>query len=209
MAIINGDLLRVGARLLFNGVNDIINVFHVVCQENNAQDFDDLRFDLLEAIEDLFDLIDTNLANNVTFADMSIANLTQEEVYGSSAWPALTAGSNSNDAINPGLGVFTYSPTPIPHVQGRKWFGAFTEQDNADGVWASGVTNPVALIMVALESLLASSIGAEWLPVIAHLKKVVDGELVDVVPPVLTGYNSSTVTNNAGVLTRRRPGSGS
>lgn len=209
MAILDNHLVRIAARLLWDGASDVINSFHVVCTDNNNQTTEDLIIDLTEAIEDLYDLLDALMPNNATFVDMNVSNYSAGEVYGSSDWPTLTAGGAAQDAISPALGVFSYTPTNIPNVQGRKWWGPFTENVMGDGAWAVGVTGIVETVMALLTSSLASGIGAVWTPTIAHLKEVVDGVLVDADPPEFRTYGSAVTTANPGVLTRRRPGSGS
>lgn len=211
MSILNNDLIRIAARTVWNGISDIVNVFYTVVEDNNSQTTQAIIDELIEVVEDLYELMSTAYANNVTAADMSIRNLTQNEVYGASPWPNYTGGSNVDQAINPALGVFAYSPTLIPNVQGRKWWGPWTEGNNDDGFWTASLVGGIDTVMSSLQTAWPSSIGLTARPVIAHLKEVDDmtGELVDVVPPVISPYTSSTITNNAGVLTRRRPGSGS
>jgi hypothetical protein len=195
--------------MLWNGASDLINSFHVVCTSNNGQTTEDLINDLAEAIDDLYGVIVAFQSNNGTFADINLSNYSAGEVYGSQPWPTRTVGSNGNNAINPALGVFAYTPTTIPNVQGRKWWGPFGEDVNEDGIWSTALVAACDALQVALQSDLTSSIGAVWTPTIAHLKEVVDGEVVDAETPEFRTYGPSIVSANAGVLTRRRPGSGS
>lgn len=212
MAITNDDILEFAARLAWNGASDILNRFVLQVTDTNSAPDGDILSDVVNWIEDLYDSIDSAIANNVTFNDLIGRNLTQHTVFGTFGWPTLTAGAQTAEAINPALSVFVYSGTDIPNVQGRKWWGSFTEVENVDGLWGSSIITAVETMMLQfLGSIPAGVSGATIFPVIAHLKEIdeVSGELVDVSPPVVRPYINNTVTNNAGVLTRRRPGSGS
>jgi hypothetical protein len=205
MAITTNDILRVGARLLWNLTSDIVNVYWVKCTDDNGLSTASLIEDVLELMEEVYDGLVSSIANNATFADVAVTNFTKEENYGSQPWPTLTAGGNVANAVNPGMGVFAWSPSVKSRVVAKKWFAPFTEADNDDGVWGSSLLASVAGAFIPLTGDFEGANSSIWRAKIPHFFD----HNTPLVPPEFLDYGDVNVTSNAGFQRRRRPGTGS
>ena len=205
MAISTGDILRVAARLLWNNSSDIVNVFHMLVSDDNSNTLENLIDDVLEAITDVYSNFDQYIPDNVTFADVNIQNVTQDESYGSFSWDTLTAGAGVADPISPGLSCFVYMPTFTPDVQGRKWFGPFQEDTLTDGLWVTALTSAVT---TALQGMVAGFTGTNLTDLDYRIPHYVE-DGVELVTPQFLEINQAVVSSNPGYQRRRRPGAGS
>lgn len=206
MALNDGDIIRVAARILWNLGSDIVNVWYCRIDDANSLDLDDSLDDVGEWIEDIYDNFSGNMANNATFEDISVSNVTQDLSYGARSWPTLTVGGGSGDALSPGYGIFVYFPTTTPGVQGRKWFAPFTETVHLDGVWDGTLLTGIAGGLA--DGVLASFLGTNGTLLTAVIPHLVSGG-VALDPPVYIPYTEASISNNPGYQRRRRPGFGS
>jgi hypothetical protein len=161
--------------------------------------------DILEALEEIYSEFDQLFANNVSFADVHLYNLTKDETYGSWDWPTLVAGGDAGQAINPGMGMFCWSPTSKPRSMAKKWLSAFAETINSDGVWSVAGMNTV---MAGLVKLLAAFVGANGSTIYFRIPHFVEDK-VELPVPEWSPYTEVNISQIAGFQTRRRPGTGS
>jgi len=133
----DGDIIRCTARLRSASGEDIENVFHWKLYLN--QDMSDGQgfYYLKPAVDMMYDAIQPEIPSDVTFVDMDFANLTQDLVYGASAWPTQTVGGGTGDTMPEQNCALVVGRTNAPHAIGRKFLGPFIEAANADGAWGS------------------------------------------------------------------------
>jgi hypothetical protein len=205
MPITTGDILRLAPRLIWNAASDIVNVYHLKVLADGGQDTYNIIAKALVWMEKIYSEFDDLLANNATFADIAVANLTADESYGAQAWPTLTAGLHASPAINPGMGLFVWAPTVKPRCMAKKWIAPLTEDANLDGVWDASDTAQIAAALAILMINDDAGDGVVFQPVIPHYFE----NKVELDPHEYIPYTSVNATNVAGFQTRRRPGTGS
>lgn len=206
MGIEMGDVMRVAARMAWKGLSDIINTWWLRCIDDHGLDLEDLLDDLLEVIEAVYAEFDNYMANDVTFEDMQCQNMTNTEVYGSLPWPSLTVGGGTGQALPPQLAVFAATNTYVPNCKGRKFFGAFTEQEQSEGLWlyTECLSHVVAGLALTVGGQVGSN-GSTWQFVTPHY--VEDGEELPV--PEYYYVTGWYVSEFPSALARRHPARGS
>jgi hypothetical protein len=120
------------------GAGDIVNVFHadmIGVDDGDEQGvFDAIAGHLNQA----YSILVSSLPDVVTFADITMQNLSQNILMGSASWPSLTVGSGATDAMPPQIANLVVFPTLIPRSQGRKYLPCFTEALYVDGAITAG-----------------------------------------------------------------------
>jgi hypothetical protein len=206
MAISTGDVLRVAARLLWQGASDIVNTFHIKIVDDNAQTQTDIINGVRTLLDDMYTEIAVLIDDATVFEDINIFNVSQDEAYGSFPWPVLAAGSNNNDPYAPGAAIFTWFPTGTPGVQGRKWFGPLCEPDVNVGLATATATGFVSdLVEFLVVPISDIGTGVTFRNVIPHT--IEDGEELAV--PVYIEPTIANISAIIGYQRRRRPGAGS
>ena len=142
MAISNGDILRVVASLVFP--DDVImqNVFHLVATTIVGDgDEADITDDLEEYINDIYNEFEDQMHNDIAGDEIKVYEY--DTVHDD--WDEIGTGVVN---LNP-TGGTNYMPhgtafqqnffTLDPDVQGRKYWGGFTEQVFSDGDWGASL----------------------------------------------------------------------
>lgn len=137
----NGDVLRIGAGLNFQGVYDVVNVYHVMCESPSGITWGGASGYVQDYMDALYDEIKTPLSDTIGTNTISLANVTQGTTIGSIAWSPGWAGAEGGECTAPGVCVFTWGRTYKPRVQIRKYYGVFGEVNVVDGVWTTTVKN--------------------------------------------------------------------
>lgn len=133
----NGDVLRLGAGLVFEGVYDIVNVFHTLVTAGGGISYSTAVADVQEYINQIYDNVKVLLSDTIGVGTISLANVTQDTTFGAIPWSPGWAGSESGEQSPPGVCLFTWARTLRPRTQIRKYWGVFGEVRLASGVWDS------------------------------------------------------------------------
>ena len=120
---------------MYDDAYEVTNVFHTLVTSGGAKDFADIIDDIQQYMDLMYAEIDVFLSTDMVVDRISIANVTQNLVFGSINWGVLAAGG---DAISPtaaGVCLLAWGRTYTPRVQIRKYYGVFTEDSMAVGAW--------------------------------------------------------------------------
>lgn len=158
MPTVNGNCIRVAARQLLNGTDEIVNVFHFtvsVAGTNGDQGIlDEAAAKLSNAWVELAGILPNDLAPNI----VDVYNVTQDYPLGSTAWEgAYTGGTSSGEYLPPQVSLLVLWNTSVKRVQGKTYLGPIVETVHADGVftgtaitaasdWAGQMRDVVALV---------------------------------------------------------------
>jgi hypothetical protein len=142
-----GDILRLGALLDFEGVYDIVNVWHVKVTEGGGIDWATATLRIQSYLDMLYDEIKASLSEAVGTGAISVANVTQSTTLGSIPWSPTWAGTGAGDYTAPGVCLFAWGRTLTPRVQIRKYFGVFPEGALTDGVFITAPRVAVQALM--------------------------------------------------------------
>lgn len=131
----NGDILRIGALFLFNGVSIVANTYHVRVTAGGGLTYAQAADDISEYLEDIYDEVDELFSDEMASYAITLANVTQDTTYGTFNWTNPITGNEVNQWLPQGLCCFTWGRTLKPRVQTRKYWGVFTEISTLDGRW--------------------------------------------------------------------------
>lgn len=158
MAINVGDVIEASARMEWQGVEDIVNVFQFKCNTLTSSDPDDIITDLRNQIEYYYTPIVTGMNNSVIFRDISFRNLSNNEVYGAYPWPNLVGGTGGITTMVSGTAGLVNFATGVAKVILKKYFGVFvsTVLEN-DGSFNSSL---MAALTIVINRMLEDITGA-------------------------------------------------
>lgn len=139
----NGDVLRLGASWVYDSTEEIANVFHVLCTSGANKDFADIIDDIQQYLDLMFENIDTRLSTDMDVDRISIANVTQNLVFGSINWGVVAQGGDAGDPVASGVCCLAYGRTFKPRVQIKKYYGVFTESSMTAGLWSAAARDDV------------------------------------------------------------------
>lgn len=138
----NDDIIRLGCVLKLDAIYDVVNTYHIQVDAGGPATFAAASLAFQDYVDDIYNYLTAQMANNVTDGYITVANVTQATVFGSIAFGTWTGGSNGAEHVAPGVAVLAYARTVKPRVQFRKYFGIFTEADMLDGAWTATVRTP-------------------------------------------------------------------
>jgi hypothetical protein len=133
------DVVRLACAMQVDGSEAVVNVLHVQITGGGPLAFAAAAQDFQEYTQALYQLIDQNLPNNLTSDYVGVKNVTQGTVWGSIAWTGFAAGLSVADMLPMQTALLAWGRTPITRVQIRKYLGPWTESDQTDGLWSSGL----------------------------------------------------------------------
>lgn len=161
MADVNdGDILRIGAGLVYDGVYDVVNVFHFLVETAAGLTWAQVSPYIQTHLNNIYDNIKTPLNDGMGTGALSVANVTQDTTLGAIAWSPGWAGAESGEPTAAGVCCFGWARTYKPRVQIRKYVGVFGEVNVTTGSWTSTVQNAVIAFMddIIARTLLATGV---------------------------------------------------
>ena len=192
------DIIEAAARLEFDAVDDVVNVFQVRLASPVAITDQETLDDIVDYLELAYTLLVGFLSVLTTFRDIRVRNVTQDTVLGLVPWNTLSAGSAVSDALPPGVAALVNFTTGVPRVTPRKYIGVSTEAQLVDpGVFSDS-------FVIALGQFAAQMIGL--VPVNGRLYEY------GFLSPKTSAFQASlaaTVTSIPAYQRRRKQGRGS
>lgn len=154
-----GDILRLGCALHYDGIYDIVNVWHVLVDDVSGITWAQATVSIQTWCNALYDDLKATLSDNIGTLNISVANVTQVTTLGSIAWSPTWSGADAGDVTPAGACCFAWARTYKPRVQMRKYFGVFTEGGLTNGVWVTAVRDDceAAMTYAIAESALGGS----------------------------------------------------
>lgn len=143
----NGDIIRLGAGLSFQGVYDIVNVWHILAETGTGASWAVATTAIQGYLDTLYDEIKAVLSDTVGTNVISVVNVSQVTTLGSIAWSPTWAGTEGGECTPPGVNCFTWARTYKPRVQIRKYLGVFGEANLAAGVWSAAIQTACKAMM--------------------------------------------------------------
>ena len=117
------------AERLFAGAQ-IQNVFHI--RSTNIGSIPDTVAlgDLADIMDAWYTLVNAHIADDVSYDQVRVQNVTQDTLMGSAAWPVLTSGAHADDALPETVAALITMPTAKPNTRGGVYLGVLTESAN-------------------------------------------------------------------------------
>lgn len=135
----NGDVLRIGCSWVYDDAYEVANVFHALVTSGGGKDFADIIDDIQEYVDALYAEMDVFLHTLMVVDRISIANVTQDLVFGSINYGLLAQGGGSGDPVAAGCCLLAWARTLKSRVQIRKYYGVCSENQMTLGVWISTI----------------------------------------------------------------------
>lgn len=135
----NGDIIRLGAVMRYDGTDDMVNVWHVRIESGGPMAFAAASADFAEYVDDLYRSL-VSYYSTVTVGDhISCKNVTQATVWAAFAWSPAFTGTNAIDRLATQMALLAWGRCAKSRVQIRKYFGPFTEQNMTSGLWVAAI----------------------------------------------------------------------
>lgn len=135
----NGDVLRIGCAWIYDSSYEITNVYHTLVTAGGAKDFVDIIDDVQEYVDALYTNMDTMIVNDQVVDRISIANVTQDLIFGSINYGVLAAGGSAGAPTAAGVAVLAWARTQKSRVQIRKYLGVCSTAQMVDGAWGGPI----------------------------------------------------------------------
>ena len=94
-----GDIVRITAKLLLNGVSDIVNVYHFSVAANTTLNDTAFMTEVALELDTLYAGINPVIATTVTYVSLEGQNITKDELLPSRPWPTLIAGASATEQL--------------------------------------------------------------------------------------------------------------
>jgi hypothetical protein len=95
-------------------------------------------------LEDVYGEFVVGLPNNLSFDSIAMYNIDQDSPYADVGWPTFTIGGATDAMLPTGVCVLLTLRTGVKRVLGRKYFGPFTGNNLADGIFEDTLAVAVA-----------------------------------------------------------------
>lgn len=132
MSVGIGEIVQVTAEMLLAGQR-VLNVFHAVCASTTSDS--GAVSDLCVQVDNLYKFVDDIMADDLTFTQLSLKNITDGTDLGIHAWPTMVAGLNGNDPLPNGVAGLVTLSTAQSKVRGRKFLAGIAENLTSGSVF--------------------------------------------------------------------------
>jgi hypothetical protein len=139
MAVNNGDILRLEAKMVDDYGTDLVNTFHM--QYSGPTEDDVTVFGAARGwLEDMYNTIDVWMPDSTVFESIIGFNVTQGIPLGEEPWLTVTTGEATGDPLAPQLAPLIRFVTKVAKSQGRKYLPYLTEASSELFGLVSGTT---------------------------------------------------------------------
>lgn len=145
MAFADNDVIRVSCRMLLDGVDDVVNVYHIKVFDNGTGTLDDQLAEVRTWFGEAYAFLDGLFPNNLLPNVLDIYNVTQDVPYGQHTWiGGFTGGTATGSLMPPQDAQLVLWTTAVKRLQGKTYLGPYTVSSMGDGLWNSGTVTAVA-----------------------------------------------------------------
>lgn len=163
------DNLRITAKMQYQGVSAMQNVYCVKLSNDASATQQQILDSIARYIEDIYGNFDSLLPDDITFETISVYNYSTGLPEPDVGWPTLVDGAGSTDPLPEFACVFAYCSTTTPKVYGRKYWPAPTEVNATGSVLNSGtVTAYVGALADWVDPYTDPTTSVELTPLIAR-----------------------------------------
>jgi len=182
------DILRVTAGLAIGIDSTVQNVYYLRIDEAGGVADAQILTDMGEYLEDAYTEVVPQLANNCTFEEYKVTNVTTKVDIGISAFPTLTSGTNAGDMLPFGISGLVRARTPTVGREGRKFIGPLVETSQTDGLLSAGLVADLEDFGDEAYGTFVSTSGNTYQPVIYDRDAHVGREMTDIIASNIPAY---------------------
>ncbi len=133
MAVTVGNIVRLTAKLLLFGVDDIVNVFHFRVLVNTSANDTVFMAQAALALDSLYVGINAFVSDNCSYISVEGQNVTDDELLPSTSWPTLTIGGDVDSMLPEMNSICVFHRTLKPRVRASKFLPPTAENQNLEG----------------------------------------------------------------------------
>lgn len=148
MTVYQNDIVRVTAKMNMFNTDAVQNVFHIKNVTASDVTNDDFREHASKWLDALYDCVVELLANNLTFLEVELYNVTQSEPIDPIDFDTITVGENEGNTLPLQVAMLASMGTAATKVSGRKYIGGFTVSSIADSSQWLSTAITIALCML-------------------------------------------------------------
>lgn len=193
MGISEGTILRVVLTLLFSDSSVMQNVFNaVLTAAGGSDDEQDVADDMADWMDDIFTNLIPKMWDGITASDVTVYEYDSVD----DDWDEVGSGTPTfvpaaaDNLLPRGAAAVVNANSIDPDVQGRKYFGGFTEIQYSELGWGGAViTVLVAAAADWITTFVGAATGADFQPVVwSPTGKVAKAFSGVVTVPIFAGY---------------------
>lgn len=146
MAVNPGDIVRITARMLRGGIDDVVNVYHF--RNDTVAPVTDAAFmaDMANFLDLRYQAINADIPGNISYTNIEGINVTQNLLLPAVAWPTLVNGVAPGEALPQQVSPCVYWRTLRPKTRASKFLPAYNEAANT----GQGVLSAIAVTALQL-----------------------------------------------------------
>jgi len=164
-----GNIIRVTARMLLDGVFDIANVYHFEASSASLGTPDDFMTGVAVMIDGFHAVINGEVTTRITYTEVEGINVSKAELLPPKPWPILVAGTQGTDMLPEMNAACVFFRTTRPKTRTAKFLAGYCEVANVggallpasitllnlygDGVLAGGAADGAVLVYGAFNKL--------------------------------------------------------
>ncbi len=130
MAVNIGDVLRINANMLLDGVHDNQNIWHFQWIGVDGIS-DDLAMDQIASdLDKGYQTLNIDVSTSITYINITGQNITKSVLLPTKAWPVLVTGADAGQLLPPETYPQIFFRTTRPKTRASKKMGGYTETNN-------------------------------------------------------------------------------
>lgn len=135
MAAVNAlDVVRITAKMLIDGLHDVVNVYNFKSISANVTDAATFMVGVALEMDTLYTLLNLDITDRLTYIDVEGINVTQSTLLPAQPWPTLVAGSTAINMLPEMDAVCVFWRTTRPKTRTSKFLAGYTEASNNGGL---------------------------------------------------------------------------
>lgn len=127
------DIIRITARMLLDGVHDIVSVFHFKALNTNSGTDSDYMDGVATEMDVLYTFLNSEFSNRLSYVNIEGINVTAARLMPAKSWPVLTVGGSAGSMLPEEVAGCVFFRTLRPKTRASKFIGLFTELSNDGG----------------------------------------------------------------------------
>jgi hypothetical protein len=148
MTVAINDIIRVTAVMDHSLEGTVQNVWYAKQYTDTATDAQFIS-GASGRLDTMYGYIDNFMPDTLTFEEIRFFNVTQSAPMATSSWPSLVDGDvDVGHPLPSVMSCLMFTRTAANRVILRKFFGPFTEENQQDAEWTTGITNAIATGMI-------------------------------------------------------------
>lgn len=151
MPVDENDIIRVACRQRYASVDEVVNVYHVVCLTNETANDQGIGDDLADIFGQVYVEIEGLLSSALEPNVIDVYNVTQDYPIGQFNWGGgYNGGTGGGSELPSGVAGLVIWNTNVKRMQGKTYIGVLTESSLTDGIWNAAYLSDMTAFVGAM-----------------------------------------------------------